>query len=130
MNAGNIWPILKFSKQYFKVRSKLVLTLVNNNSETLYFFLQRKRTKSAVVENAKNENPMKRQKVHMGAADITYQTYQTESDSSKKVFFPVALMPPNYINQKEFLQSKCANLQARRSHTDGYVGFAYSFFCY
>lgn len=37
-------------------------------------------------------------------------------------------MPPNYINQKEFLQSKCANLQARRSHTDGYVDFAYSFF--
>lgn len=44
---------------------------------------------------------MKRQKVHIDAAD---HTYQTESDSNKKVFSQVALMPSNYIIQKEFLQ--------------------------
>lgn len=37
-------------------------------------------------------------------------------------------MPPNYINQKEFVQAKCINLQALRTHTLGYIGFAYIFF--
>lgn len=83
MNDSNIWPILKFSKQHFKVRSKLVLVLALVNNNFLFFFLQRKRSKSAVVENAITDSPMKRQKVRMGAAD---QTYQTESDSNKKVF--------------------------------------------
>eukprot|EP00105_Crassostrea_gigas_P029624 XP_011451617.1 PREDICTED: uncharacterized protein LOC105345234 [Crassostrea gigas] len=44
---------------------------------------KRKRSKSAVVENAINESPMKRQKVHIEAAD---QTYQTESDSNEKIW--------------------------------------------
>lgn len=37
-------------------------------------------------------------------------------------------MPPNYINQKEFVQAKCTNLQALRSHTRGYIGYIYIYF--
>lgn len=64
---------------------------------------------------------MKRQKVHIDAAD---QTYQTESDSNEKVFFP------GCFNAIELYYSKriFTDLQPLRSHTHGHINSAYFLF--
>lgn len=78
-----------FSKQDSIGRSWLLLAVINNNN-LIILFLQRKRTKSAVIEDKIKQIPMKRWKVNREAADMTCKI-RSKSEPGKKVISSVYL---------------------------------------
>lgn len=89
-----------FSKQDSIGRSWLLLAVINNNN-LIILFLQRKRTKSAVIEDKIKQIPMKRWKVNREAADMTCKI-GSKSEPGKKVISSVYLFIYHQITFLKF----------------------------